>query len=193
MLIGLGIALTAVGGLGAAWLASNRTGAISVVGVARELHAGQVIHRQDLVSVRIEAASGLKSLPAQRAEEIVGKRTLVRLLPGSLLNPDAVADRVVPAAGQAVLGLEAGPGQRPAVPLETGDPVEIVYAPGTGESPSGVGPAGVVLAVVVGTEADPDTNKALVDVSVPQDAAVKVAAWGNAGRAAIALLPAGHG
>jgi hypothetical protein len=191
LLVGLGVALTALGGLGAAWLASAGTGTISVVGVAHEIHAGQVIQRQDLVSVQIAAGSPLSSLPVQRAEEAVGKRTLVRLLPGSLLNPSAIADKLVPGPGQALVGLNLGPGQHPAVPLDSGDSVEIVYTPGSQDQsgPSGAEPASVP-AVLVSSHEDPDTGKTVVDVSVPVDAAAKVATWGSTGRASIALLSA---
>src|SRR5436190_22975004 len=72
LLIGLGLALTALGGLGAAWLASSGTGTTSVIGVAREVRAGQIIQRQDLVSVQIGAGSGLRAVPVQRAEDVVG-------------------------------------------------------------------------------------------------------------------------
>jgi hypothetical protein len=194
LLVGLGIALTALGGLGAVWLASSGTGAVTVVGVAREVHAGQVIQRQDLVSVEIAAGSGLKAVPARRAEDVIGKRSLVRLLPGSLLNPEAVADRVVPAAGQALIGLSLAPGQRPAVPLEAGDLVEIVYTPASQDAASPSRPRmPPVTAVVVSTRDDPDTNRTIVDVTVPLDAAVKVATWGSAGHATIALLSASQG
>jgi hypothetical protein len=192
LLVGLGVALTALGGLGAAWLASTGTGTITVVGVAREIRAGQVIHWQDLVSVQIAAGSSLSSLPLQRAEEVVGKRSLVRVLPGSLLNPSAVADKLVPGAGQALVGLSLGPGQHPAVPMDSGDSLEIIYAAAGQDQPSAMGgeqPASVP-AVLVSSHDDPDTGKTSVDVSVPVDAAAKVAAWGSAGRATIALLSA---
>jgi hypothetical protein len=192
-MIGLGLALTALGGLGAVWLASTGTGTTAVVGVAREVRAGQVIQRQDLVSVEIATGAGLRAVPVQRAEDVIGKRTLVRLLPGSLLNPDAVADKLVPAPGHALVGLSLAPGQRPAVPMDAGDPVEIVYTPGSqdaGSSEAARTPP--VLGVVVSTVEDPDTNKTVVNVTVPADAAAKVATWGSAGRASVAVLPAGQ-
>jgi SAF domain-containing protein len=191
LLVGLGVALTAVGGLGAAWLASSGTGTIAVVGVAHEIHAGQVIHRQDLVSVQIVAGSGLSSLPVQRAEEAVGKRSLVRLLPGSLVNPSAIADKLVPAPGQALVGLSLGPGQHPAAPLDSGDSVAIVYTPGGQDQPTaGSEQPESVPAVLVSSHDDPDTGKTVVDVSVPVAAAAKVATWGSSGRATVALLSA---
>jgi hypothetical protein len=183
------VALTAVGGLGAAWLASSGTGTVAVVGVGREIHAGQVIHRQDLVSVQIAKGSALSALPVRRAEEVVGKRSLVRVLPGSLLNPSAVADRLVPGPGQALVGLSLGPGQHPAVPLDAGDSVEIVYTLGSQDQAADGEPSSVP-GLLVSSQDDPDTDKTTVDVSVQVDAAAKVAAWASAGHATIALLPA---
>src|SRR4051794_8348386 len=160
LMIGLGLALTALGGLGAVWLASTGTGTTAVVGVAREVRAGQVIQRQDLVGVEIATGSGLRAVPVRRAEDVVGKRTLVRLLPGSLVHPDAVADKLVPAAGQALVGLSLSPGQRPAVPMDAGDPVEIVYTPGNQDAASSeAARTRPVRGVVVSTVEDPDTNK----------------------------------
>jgi hypothetical protein len=194
LLIGLGLALTALGGLGAVWLASSGTGTTSVIGVAREVRAGQIIQRQDLVSVQIGTGSGLRAVPVRRAEDVVGRRTLVRLLPGSLVNPDAVADKLVPGQGQALVGLSLAPGQRPGVPMDAGDRIEIVYTPGSQDtvSPSESRTA-PVLAVVVSTVDDPDTNKTVVNVTVPAAAAATVATWGSAGRATIAVLPAEQG
>src|SRR4051794_14895104 len=194
LMIGLGLALTALGGLGAVWLASSGAGTTAVIGVAREVRAGQVIQRQDLVSVEIGTGSGLRAVPVQRAEDVVGKRTLVRLLPGSLVNPDAVADKLVPGQGQALVGLSLAPGQRPGVPMDAGDRIEIVYTPGSQDnvSPSESRTA-PVLAVVVSTVDDPDTNKTVVNVTVPAAAAATVATWGSAGRATIAVLPAEQG
>jgi SAF domain len=191
LMVGLGVALTALGGLGAAWLVSTGARTVSVLGVSNEIHAGQVIHRQDLVSVQIAAGSGLSALPVARAEEVIGKRTLVRLLPGSLLNPDAVADKIVPGSGEALLGLSLGPGQRPAVPLDTGDSVEIVYTGGAqDQSTAGTAQPEPVPAVVVTIRDDPDTGKAIVDVTVPVDVAAKIATWASAGRATVVLLSA---
>lgn len=191
LLVGLGLALTALGGLGAVWLASSGTSTISVIGVAREVRAGEVIQRQDLVSVQIGTGSGLRAVPVQSAGDVVGRRSLVRLLPGSLVNPDAVVDKLVPAQGQALVGLSLSPGQRPAVPMDAGDRVEIVHTPGSQESASAVATrTAPVLAVVVSTVDDPDTGKTVVNVSVPEAAAATVATWGSAGRATLAVLPA---
>lgn len=194
LVIGLGLALTALGGLGAVWLASSGTGMVAVVAVKREVRAGQVIQRQDLVSVEIAAGSGLRAVPVPQAEDVVGKRTLVRLLPGSLLNPDAVADKLVPAAGQALVGLSLAPGQRPAVALDAGDSVEIVYTPGSQDvATAGANRATPVNGVVVNAVEDPDSTRTVVNVTVAMDAAAKVATWGSAGRATIVVLPPASG
>jgi hypothetical protein len=192
-MVGLGLALTALGGLGAVWLTSSGTSTTAVVGVAREVRAGQVIQRQDLVSVEIEKGTQLRAVPVQRAEDVLGKRTLVRLLPGSLINPDAVVDKLVPGPGQALVGLSLAPGQRPAVPMDAGDLVEIVYTPSGQDvtSPSAARTA-PVRGLVVSTVEDQDSNKTIVNLTVPADSAATVATWGSAGRATIAILPAGQ-
>ena len=193
LLVGLGVALTALGGLGAAWLASSGTGTVSVVGVRHEIRAGATIGRDDLVSVQVAGASELRTLPVGRAAEVIGKRSLVRLLPGSLLNPDAVADKLVPSAGQALVGLSLTPAQRPALPFDAGDPVEVVFTPGgTAESDQSSPPA-PVPAVVVSSSDDPDNGRIILDITLPADAAVRVAGWGSAGEASVVLLSAGQG
>jgi hypothetical protein len=191
LLVGLGIALTALGGLGAVWLASTGTGTVTVVAVAKEVRAGDVIKKDDLVGVQVASGSPLHTLSVDHYADVVGKRSLVRLLPGSLLNPDAVADKLVPGAGQALVGLSLGPAQRPAVAFDAGDAVQILYTPGNQEAGPSSPPAPVV-GTVVSTQDDPDANRLIVNVTVDADSAAKVATWGSAGRATIVLLPAGQ-
>jgi hypothetical protein len=191
LLVGLGIALTALGGLGAAWLASTGTGTVTVVGVAKEVRAGDVIQKDDLVGVPVAPNSPLHTLSVDHYADVVGKRSLVRLLPGSLLNPDAVADKLVPGAGQALVGLSLGSAQRPAVQFNAGDAVQILYTPGNQDTaPSS--PPSPVLGTVVSTQDDPDANRLIVNVTVDAASAPKVATWGSAGRATIVLLPGGQ-
>jgi hypothetical protein len=193
LLVGLGVALTALGGLGAAWLASSGTGTVSVVGVRHEIRAGAVIQREDLVSVQVATGSELHSVPVDRAESVIGKRSLVRVLPGSLLNPDGLADKLVPAAGQALVGLSLGTAQHPGLALDAGDPVEIVHTPGANDQVGQDGLSSPVQAVVVSTSDDPDTGRTIVDVTVPDDAAARVAGWSSASQASVVLLPAVRG
>jgi hypothetical protein len=190
--VGLGVALTALGGLGAVWLATTGTDTLTVVGIAKEVRAGDVIQKDDLVGVQVAPGTALHTLSVDHYADVVGKRSLVRLLPGSLLNPDAVADKLVPAAGQALVGLSLGPAQRPAVPFDAGDAVQILYTPGNQDAASSSPPSPVV-GTVVSTQDDPDANRLIVNVTVDRDSAPKVATWGSAGRATIVLLPAGQG
>lgn len=193
LLVGLGVALTALGGLGAVWLASTGTGTVTVVAVAREVRAGQVIEKDDLVSVQIAAGSPLHTVPVDAYRQVVGKRSLVRLLPGSLVNPDGVADKLVPGAGQALVGLSLTSAQRPAVEFDAGDPVQILWSPGAQDAAEAPSPPSPVLGTVVSTQDNDDEGRLIVNVTVPAGSAAKVATWGSAGRATIVLLPAGQG
>jgi SAF domain len=192
LLVGLGVALTAIGGLGAFWLATTGNGTVTVVGIARELRAGDVIQKGDLVGVQVAPGTALRTLSVDHYADVVGKRSLVRLLPGSLLNPDAVADKLVPGAGQALVGLSLGPAQRPAVAFDAGDAVQILYTPGNQDSGSSSPPL-PVIGTVVSTQDDPDANRLIVNVTVSTGSAPQVATWGSAGRATIVLLPTGQG
>jgi hypothetical protein len=194
LLVGLGVALTALGGLGAVWLASTGTGTVTVVGVSREIRAGDVITKDDLVGVQIAAGSPLRTVSVDHYADVVGKRSVVRLMPGSLLNPDAVAARLVPAQGQALVGLSLSPAQRPAVTFDAGDVVQILLTPNAQDTASTTAaPPTPVVATVVSTQEDVDDGKLVVNVTVPAASAVKVAGWGSTGRATIVLLPAGEG
>ena len=192
LLVGLGVALTALGGLGAVWLASTGTGTVTVVGIAKEVRAGDVIQQGDLVGVQVAPGTALRTLPVDHYADVVGKRSLVRLLPGSLLNPDAVADKLVPGTGQALVGLSLGPAQRPAVPFDAGDDVQILYTP-SNQDPGSSSPPSPVIGTVVSTQDDADANRLILNVTVDADSAPKVATWGSAGRATIVLLPEGQG
>ena len=50
-----------------------------------------------------------------------------------------------------------------------------------------------VRATVVSTSDDPDANRLIVNVTVPDGSVQKVATWGSAGKATIVLLPPGQG
>ena len=39
---------------------------------------------------------------------------------------------------------------------------------------------------------DPDNGRTILDITVPADAAVRVAGWGSAGKASVVLLSAGQ-
>lgn len=203
LFVGLGAALVALGGLGAAAVVSSSGGGtIAVLAVSREVPAGQSIQREDLVSVQVASTSDLHVVPVANAREVIGKRTLVRLLPGSLVNRDAVTAQLTPSAGQALVGVAVDKTQMPATQLNGGDQILIVNVP-QGGTPSGDAAAepGSVKATVISTEvSNPETDsqkvvstdeKTIVNVSVPQADAAKVAAWGSTGAAAIVVLHQG--
>src|SRR3954468_5475497 len=85
---------------------------------------------------------------------------------GSLLNPDGLADKLVPAAGQALVGLSLGAAQRPGLALDAGDAVEIVYTPGANDQArQGLAPS-PGRAGVVSPSDDPDAGRLIVNVTV---------------------------
>jgi hypothetical protein len=203
LFVGLGAALVALGGLGAyAIVSSNGAGTIAVLAVTREVPAGQPIERADLVSVQVPTTSDLRAVPVANAREVIGKRTLVRLLPGSLINQAAVTAQLTPNAGQALVGVAVARTQMPATTLNGGDEILIVNAPENSTSAGNADAQPVsIKATVVSTEvSSPDgdgknvvssDDKTIVNVSVSQADAARVAVWGSAGTAAIVVLHQG--
>src|SRR5581483_1729364 len=84
-----------------------------VLAVARTVDPGQVISAEDLTVVRVAADPDVRTLAASARSSIVGQRAAVRLLPGSLLSPDAVTKGDVIGPGFSVIGAIVKPGQYP--------------------------------------------------------------------------------
>jgi hypothetical protein len=194
-----GAALLAVGALSAAALVGRAGDRVAVVAVARTVHIGQTISDADLAVARVAADPALRPVPAGDRGRVVGRVAAVELRPGTLLTAGEVADTVVPAAGEQLVGLPVKPGQLPARGLVPGDAVLVVATPGeqtAGSAAAGSetepGPAGSPVSARVVQVGPPDADGAVtVDVVVPERLGPVLAAWGSTGRIVLVLLPAG--
>lgn len=185
-MLAAGVALVVVGALGAAYLTQVVSGTVQVVAVARDVQPGQVIERADLAVAGVSADPALAPVPAGRLAELVGKRAAVALPAGSLLTDAAVAEQVLPASGQSVVGIALQIAQLPAEPLRAGDRVRIVDTPASQAEPPSRTPE-AIPAVVVSAAAPDDSGLTVVDVSVPSGQAADLAARVATGRIALIL------
>lgn len=170
------------------WFTVNQVRAtVSVVAVRSDIERGATISRDKLTTVEINAGTTLSTVPASQLESVVGKRATVDLLTGSLVSQASVADTLIPAAGQSVVGLALNVGQLPAVPLKVGDKVRIISTPrAQDEAPFG-DPGQTISAVVVSTSKVADSSVTVVDVSVFSAQAATVAGVAATGRVALIL------
>ena len=185
-LLAAGVALVAVGALGAVYLAQVVGQTVPVVAVARDVGAGDVIERSDLTIANVSSDPALSPIPAADLADLVGQRAAVALTAGSLLTEAAVTDQVLPAAGQSLVGVALTTTQLPAEPLLAGDRVRIVDTPVSQGEPPATTPNSINGEVV--SVSGPDSSGLIVvNVTVPTGRAADLAARVATGRVALVL------
>ena len=188
------VAALTVGALVGGWAFVSLSESQSVVAVRSTVHRGQVIAREDLITVQIGVDPALKPVPAAGLDDLVGKRAALDLAAGGLLTAGEVTVVTIPAPGQTVVGINLPAGQMPAMDLQPGDRVRIVSTPGSGgEAPATGSVPAEVTATVVSVQQRSDTTAAsVVNVSVLSQAAASLAAQAATGKVALVLdSPAG--
>lgn len=184
--IALGLLILVLTSLGAATLYSSATNRIGVLGIAHEVPVGKTITETDLRKVWISGGDGLHTIEANDASRVVGKTALVRLVPGSLLSPDQIADKSSLPAGTVVSGAVLKNGQFP-VGLAIGDSVDVVETTtsDTGDAPKAVSRG---TATVVDLSELVDGQSSLtVSLAIPVESAVAVSSAGAAGRLSLVM------
>lgn len=181
-----GVALVALGSLGAAALARSAGDTRPVLAVANSVAAGQALQRSDLTVADVNADPALRPISANRLESLIGQRAAVALPAGSLLTDAAVTQLVLPAAGRSLVGVALTSAQLPAEPLRAGDQVRIVETPTSQGEPPSTTPA-TFPGEVVSTAGPDQTGLTVVNVSVPSQQAADLAARVATGRVALVL------
>jgi hypothetical protein len=159
-----------------------------VLALARPVTAGQVITAADLRVVGVSADGPVSVVPAWRQAQVAGRPATASLPAGSLLAAGDIGTPS-PGRGRAWLGVALKPGRYPPG-LSPGQHVGVLAAPG-GHGSARVAGYGVVLSVttVPGPGAAAQTVAVL---DLPRDAVPRVAAAAAAGRAVLAVIPAGR-
>lgn len=183
LMVVIGVALVAAGGVLGLWLWASASTASEVVAVRADLQRGQLISVEALTTVRITLDPQLRTVPGAELETLVGKRAVTDLAAGTLLSPGQVSDQVVPQLGESVVGIPVAPGLMPAEPLLAGDTVRLVHTPGQAGEVTAA-PVTVTARVLTVTAGDTHT---VVDVVVSSDQAAELAARAATGDLAVVL------
>ncbi|MEV7329743.1 SAF domain-containing protein [Micromonospora sp. NPDC093244] len=128
-LLGLAVLLIALGGLGAAFAVTSVRATGSYLAVARPVEVGREIGTADLITVQVAGGQGLRPVPANRLDEVVGRRAAVALVPGTLLTLAQITDDPLLGPGQQQIALGLKTAQVPARRLHPGDKVLLVSTP----------------------------------------------------------------
>ena len=185
-LVGLGVALVALGGLTSAWLVRSTAATVPVVRVAAAVERGEVVERGDVALVDVRVDPSVPVVAAADLESVVGQVAVTGLLPGTLLAPDALTDQLLPGPGASLVGVALTPAQRPAGLLVPGDAVRVVATPAAQADVLLVVPDATAGQVVAVTAPDP-AGVVTVDVLVPAQVAADLAARSATGRVALVL------
>jgi hypothetical protein len=171
----------------------NRT---EVLAVARTVPIGRPIAVEDLKRVRIATDPDLQTIPVSAADQVIGKPAATTLLPGTLLTPEQLGASQLPAAGQAIVGLDLKGAQMPvpADQLQPGAKVRIIATPAPAGTP---GPrldaqGGVLVdqAQVFSVQAVETSDTIHVAVVVTDREAGRVLRAAASGQAGLVVLPA---
>ncbi|RKE02975.1 SAF domain-containing protein [Streptomyces sp. TLI_171] len=187
-LIGVSVALIAVGGLVGAMTLTAAGQREDVLVVAKPLAFGQVITRGDLTVASISLDPALKPVGADQLDSIVGKHASAQLLPGTTLTKASVTSDALVQPGQQLVGIQVKPGQLPATALVPGQKVVIVSTPGqsvAADAGASTGTPSTLPAQVVRVGSPDSSGSLTVDVSVDANAGATVAARASTGNIAI--------
>jgi len=196
------VLLILVSGAAGAMLHLRAGSRTDVIAVARTIPLGHRIAVEDLRRTRISADAALETIPAAQADQVVGKVATTTLLPGMLVTPQALASTVIPAAGEAIVGLDLTGAQLPlpagqltagvqvqlvrTLPRETSQPV-----PGPNEQDSDT--ILVDHAAVYSVEPAPSGDSVHVAVVVDRAQAPVLVRLAAASQVGVAVVPAGGG
>jgi hypothetical protein len=192
-LVAVGTLLVVVFAIVAYLLVATAATTRPVLALARNVPYGATLGADDLTVVDVNAATGLSPVPASQRDQVIGKHAAADLFAGTLLTKAQVADLVIPAPGQQLVGIELKPGQVPARPLRPGDQVMLVIVPPTAlaglpDSQTGAQSATTSIRATVAETTGAQTNGNIrVDVAVSTSDGPTVAAMAAAGRIVVVV------
>ncbi len=160
---------------------------VPVLTVARPIPAGAPITKDDLRTVQISDAPGLKTLAPGALRDVTGRTALIALSPGTMLAPDLVSSGN--ANDRATVAIALKPGRAPKLSqndavsiINTNQQVKGITISGSSQSSAHVLGTGKVRDVNEGSGTNSDT---IVSLEVDAGIATDVAASASSGDVAL--------
>ncbi len=183
-ILGLGIALSAVGVLAIMWLVGVAGQRQEVLAMRSEVPYGSTVAAGDLTVARISVDPGVHVVPASAAQAVVGQVATTNLRPGMLVTHDAVAPRGEPGPGRVLVPVAVPFDRMPAGGLRPGDRLLVLDA----DSAVEVAPIAATVVRVGPTDVDGTT---VVDVTTTRADGPPLASASAVGRIALVVEPRG--
>jgi hypothetical protein len=177
----VGLLLVGGFGLGAvAWQASaSSTDPVAVLAVP--VAKGAVLTAAALRPAEVSLSGGVAAVPWAERGRLVGQTALTDLPAATVVIPGLVGNEPTLAAGEALVGLQLGPGAYPVGSLAPGDAVAVVLAAEGGEdaSASALAPSATVWEVA---DVADQEGTVLVTLRLPEADARRVSALAERAR-----------
>ncbi|TDC79742.1 hypothetical protein E1285_35645 [Actinomadura sp. 7K507] len=187
----LGTLLIATSAAVVAWLFVSAGNRADVLVIVRDLPVGTPVSTADLATTRAGVDAPVQTIPASRADEVVGKIAAVDLRAGSLLSPGQLTTTLTPGQGQQIVAVGLKASQLPVGALRPGDHVLVVPTPGTAgqdAASSGTSPLGREVAAAVDRVSQPDADgTAVVNLLIAAESGPTVAKQAALGRVALVV------
>ncbi|MEV5880657.1 SAF domain-containing protein [Streptomyces sp. NPDC052101] len=191
-----------LGSLAGAVLVARAGDRVSVLGIARDVQAGQKITDQDLVTVSVAEDPGLSPVPVAERNSVVGQIAAVDLRRGGLLTRSQLTAGGGLGDTKELVGIEVKRGFAPRGELQPGDKAAAVLLPaqGAGNSTSsstssskgGQSSDSQVIEVTVKSLSTPDASGAMVvNVAVDPADGARLATLAAANQVALVREPRG--
>lgn len=174
-----------------AWLWHQQGDQVEVLALDATVPAGQTLSRDDLTSTSVSGVDG--AIPVADVDLVVGSTAAVGLMPGQVLTESLLTSDPVPADGQRVVGLELDATRAP-VGLAAGDVVTVLAAPPSGDPSDAAtldSPRLLAESATVFRVGGVEGGGTRISLVVAEDEAVRLAAYGAAGRVAVVQAPTG--
>lgn len=135
----IGLLLIAGGALAALMLFQRANSTEVLVAASRDLTRGSIVSRDDLVALEVPVTDAVLGVRAEQAGSLLGKRLLVDLPGGSLLQEHVLTEEEALGSGDAYIPLTVDSGSVPSG-LRRGDTVRVVMSfPDLGEDGAATG------------------------------------------------------
>lgn len=188
-LIGLGVALVALGGLGGGWLAAQGHDTQPVTVAAAALPAGHTISAADLRTVQVAGDVGFPV--TADPSTLVGKVASTTVAPGTVMADTMASGVPGPAGGQSIIGVPLKPGQYPAIGVQSGDGVSLVRGSAAQGEPAQKGAPQAWAGIVTNVSEPTDDGVRTVDVALTAAQAPAAAAATTSGTVVLVLTARG--
>jgi hypothetical protein len=170
-------------------LATSGDRQVTVITLAHDVQAGQVLSADDLTTARL-GGSGVQALSADGLDNLVGQTITASLPAGTLLNDSMLASTPLPSGGLQLVAVAVKAGGVPPQAV-AGRDVSLIRLPSPSAGDAKGAEAGVLVAKarLVSISKDDATGLQILSIQVPQAAALAVAQASAAGAIAVTLLP----